>query len=218
MEIERHWGTPIPAIFRDHGESAFRSSERAILKSSSRDLVVIATGGGAAVDPNSGTRRCSAVMERSSSRSMRVRRRCSPGCSDKRQTRGRRSASWQVDPLERIRDLKSARQSIYDRAHLTVSSDGISVDEVADELAAIARLAGGQPLGVLLDAASGTSDIRVGPGAISRIGEWVRERWPAARALVDRDGRECRTVACRGEEDYLRAAGLVGINARRSSR
>ncbi len=32
VEIERHWGATIPAIFRDHGESAFRSSERAILK------------------------------------------------------------------------------------------------------------------------------------------------------------------------------------------
>ena len=41
----------------------FRSSERAILKNLlSRDLVVIATGGGAAVEP--GTRRCSAVRER----------------------------------------------------------------------------------------------------------------------------------------------------------
>ena len=29
-----------------------------------------------------------------------------------------------ADPLARIRDLKSARQSVYDKAHLTVSSDG----------------------------------------------------------------------------------------------
>ena len=32
LEIERHWGATIPIIFRDHGESAFRSSERAILQ------------------------------------------------------------------------------------------------------------------------------------------------------------------------------------------
>ena len=31
-EIERRWGKMIPAIFRDHGETEFRSSERAILK------------------------------------------------------------------------------------------------------------------------------------------------------------------------------------------
>ena len=51
MEIERHWGATIPAIFRNYGESTFRSSERAILKQLvTQDLVVIATGGGAAVD------------------------------------------------------------------------------------------------------------------------------------------------------------------------
>ena len=48
LEIERHWGATIPIIFRDHGESAFRSSERAILQQLlARDQVVIATGGGA---------------------------------------------------------------------------------------------------------------------------------------------------------------------------
>ena len=52
IEIERHWGATIPAIFQDEGESAFRSSERVILEQLlSRDRVVIATGGGAPVDP-----------------------------------------------------------------------------------------------------------------------------------------------------------------------
>ena len=86
-----------------------------------------------------------------------------------------------ADPLARIRDLKSVRQAVYDRAHLTISSDVISVDEVATRDRDIADIARGQPLSVRLDAASGASDIRVGPGVISRIGEWVRESWPKAR-------------------------------------
>ena len=68
-----------------------------------------------------------------------------------------------IDPLARIRDLKSARQSVYDRAHLTISSDGISADRVAEEIADISRIRGGEPLSFRLDAASGASDIRVGP-------------------------------------------------------
>ena len=185
VEIERHWGTPIPAIFRDHGESAFRSSERAIVKELvARDRVVIATGGGAAVDPELwneetlGSEGTLVVALDASPETILARL--------QRQATDEGAAAERpllagVDPLGRIRDLKSTRQPIYDKAHLTISSDDISIDEVADELAAIVRLAHGQPLGVRLDAASGTSDIHVGPGSVSRIGEWVRDRWPTAR-------------------------------------
>ena len=124
------------------------------------------------------------MRERSSSPSTQARRRCWPGCSDKRQTKGRRLSGhcWPVRIRWRAsRDLKSARQAVYDRAHVTISSDGISVDEVAQEIEDIADTRAVQPLSVRLDAASGASDIRVGPGVISRIGEWVRESWPKAR-------------------------------------
>src|SRR5690606_10329548 len=51
-EIERAFGTTIPEIFRDHGEAEFRARERAILLDAlTRDRAVIATGGGAVIDP-----------------------------------------------------------------------------------------------------------------------------------------------------------------------
>ena len=185
VEIERHWGAPIPAIFRDHGESAFRSSERAVLKEViARDRVVIATGGGAAVDPRAWERDMlggegTLVIALDSSSETILSRLQRQAMAEGAMVE--RPLLAGADPLGRIRELKFARQPTYDKAHLTISSDAVSVDDVANELAGIARLADGQPLGVRLQAASGGSDIRVGPGSVSRIGEWVRDRWPKAR-------------------------------------
>ncbi len=144
VEIERHWGITIPAVFRDHGESAFRSSERAILKQLvARDRVVIATGGGAAVEPETwdetllGSDGTLVIALDASPQTMLARL--------QRQAADEGAAVERplltgADPLGRIRDLKSARQTAYDRAHLTISVDGCSIDEVAS--AARAYLAG----------------------------------------------------------------------------
>jgi shikimate kinase / 3-dehydroquinate synthase len=213
VEIERHWGAPIPTIFRDHGESAFRSTERAILKELvAHDGIVIATGGGAAVDSEAWDRDTlggegTLVIALDSSPetilSRLQRQAMDEGAAVERPLLAG------AEPLERIRDLKSARQPIYDKAHLTISSDAISVDEAANELAGIARLADGQPLGVRLDAASGASDIRVGPGSVSRIGEWVRDRWPKARRSWIVTDENVGPLHAEAITDRLRKSGLV---------
>jgi shikimate kinase/3-dehydroquinate synthase len=211
-EIERHWGASIPAIFRDYGEAAFRSSERAVLKQLiARDQVVIATGGGAAIDPGvwgrdlfGGEGTLIVALDASPETTLdRLQRQASDeGAAVERPLLAG------LDPLARIRDLKSARQSAYDKANLTVSSDGISVDELANEIAEVSRLADGQPLSLGLEAASGVSQIRVGPGAISRIGDWVRDRWPEARhAWIVTDGNVGPLHAA-ATEDRLRELGL----------
>lgn len=51
-EIERHCGVDIPTIFDYEGESGFRRRERAIISElTQRDGIVLATGGGAILDP-----------------------------------------------------------------------------------------------------------------------------------------------------------------------
>ena len=187
VEIERHWGASIPAIFRGHGESGFRSSEQAILRQLiARDRVVIATGGGAVVNSDAwdhemlGRAGTLVIALDASPQTILTRL--------QRQATAEGAAAERPllagpDPLERIRDLKSARQSVYDRAHLTISSEAISIDEVTGEIAAVSRLPDGQPLDLRLPAASGASDIRVGPGAISQIGGWIRDRWPNMRRV-----------------------------------
>jgi shikimate kinase/3-dehydroquinate synthase len=213
VEIERHWGRTIPAIFRDHGESAFRSSERAILKQLlARDRHVIATGGGAAVDPDAwgqemlGRQGTMVYALDASPEEILARLQQQATVEGSAVERPLLAGP---DPLARIRDLKAARQSVYDKAHLTISSDAISIDEVAGEIAAISRLTSGEPLDVRLAAVSGASDIHVGPGAISRIGEWVRERWPKARhSWVVTDGNVGPLHAAT-LESHLREVGLA---------
>jgi shikimate kinase / 3-dehydroquinate synthase len=185
LEIERHWDATIPTIFRDQGESAFRSSERAILQRLlARDQVVIATGGGAPIDPLAwdqqmlGSAGTLVIGLDTSPETILARLQHQAADQGEAVERPLLAGS---DPLERIRNLKAARKPLYDRAHLTLSSDGVSVDLVAEEIAGLCRMEDGRSLRIRLDAASGASDIRVGPGAISRIGEWVRDSWPEVR-------------------------------------
>ena len=212
VEIERHWGTRIPAIFRDRGESAFRSSERAMLKQLvARDRMVIATGGGAAVDPEAWDRemlgREGTLVLALDASPETILARLQRQATDEGAAVERPLLAG-ADPLARIRDLKSARQSVYDKAHLTISSDAISLDRVCDEIVEIARMAGGQPLNLRLEAASGGSDIHVGPGATSRIGDWIRDRWPQARrSWIITDGN-VGPLHARAVEDRLRESEL----------
>ena len=221
-EIERQWGVAIPAIFQDHGESAFRSSERTILRQLlARDRVVIATGGGAAVDPEVWDREMlggegTLVLALDASPETilaRLQRQASEEGAEVE-----RPLLAGADPLARIRELKSARQSVYDKANLTLSSELVSVDELTEEIVGISRMSGGEPLSVRLDAASGASDIRVGPGAVARIGEWVRDSLAEGAADVDRHGCECRTLACHDGRKSAARIGIYGLDACRGTR
>jgi shikimate kinase / 3-dehydroquinate synthase len=212
-EIERQWGETIPAIFRDQGESAFRSSERTILgQLLARDRVVIATGGGAAVDPEVWDREMlgaegTLVLALDASPETilaRLQRQASDEGADVE-----RPLLAGADPLERIQALKSARQSVYDKAHLTLSSELVSVDELTEEIAGISPMCGGEPLCVRLDAASGASDIRVGPGIVARIGEWVRTGWPNARRAWIVTDANVGPLHAMTVERRLRASGLM---------
>ena len=142
VEIERHWGATIPAIFRDHGEPAFRSSERAILKQLlARDRVVIATGGGAAVDKGAWDREMlggeGTLVLRLDASPETILARLQRQATDEGAAVERPLLAG-ADPLARIQELKSARQSVYDKAHLTISSNVDTVDELADEIVQLA--------------------------------------------------------------------------------
>ena len=51
-EVERAFASTVPEIFAEHGEAAFRVAEREALADALRqERVVVATGGGAIVDP-----------------------------------------------------------------------------------------------------------------------------------------------------------------------
>jgi shikimate kinase/3-dehydroquinate synthase len=191
-EIERQWGRAIPAIFREHGETAFRASEQEALSAAlARSNVVIATGGGAVAEDEAwgpdllGRGGTLTLALDASPETMLARLR--QQAADEGETVERPMLAG-ADPLSRIRSLKESRQVAYDAAHLTMPVDHASPETVASELEAVVQCVDGEPFRIRLEAKSGSSEIIIAPGVSDRIGEEVRRRWPKAqRAWVVTD-------------------------------
>jgi shikimate kinase/3-dehydroquinate synthase len=203
----------IPDIFRDHGEAAFRASEREILKEFlARDRAVIATGGGAVVGDDAwsddllGRAGTFVFALEATPETILARLRDQAKADGEAVERPMLAGN---DPLVRIRDLKRTRQAAYDEAHLTVSAEGVAADSVTSELAgAVAVVMDGRPLDVRVDAVSGTSDVLIAPGLLSNVGTLARERWPRAqRAWVVTD-EHVGPLHAAAAEDALRASGF----------
>lgn len=185
QEIERQAEMSIPAIFRDHGEAAFRQRERDALQAAVRqDAVVIATGGGASASeaawgsdllrsPGTLVIALDAGPETIVAR-LRAQQATQGETADRPMLAGE-------DPVARIRSLKAERQAFYDRADLTLVVENVTPEGVADEIAQVVALQGGQPLQIRLEADSAASLIRIRSGALDDAGAWLREQWPRAR-------------------------------------
>ena len=183
--IARDAGKPIAAIFQDDGEPAFRERERALLREATDgQRQVVATGGGAFVDSdNAGLMLQSGVVVCLEARPETILQRL--------QSEAGGSSSPAVrpllegpDPLERIRALKAERQAAYARAHWTVHTDGLSIEQVAREVVRGWRIVSGQggddtqdaffgdpDLAATVEASSGSYPVLVGWGLLPRLGE-----------------------------------------------
>lgn len=116
------FGKPIPEIFAQDGEPAFREAERQVVASLAGDLVVD-LGGGAFCDPASSARllRAGKVVFLDVSEAEATRR--------MHGGEGRPlAASWA--------DLATARRPLYARAHLTIAVDGLGPEAVARRILA----------------------------------------------------------------------------------
>ncbi len=211
-EIARRWGKDVPSIFREDGESAFRASERAVLCESLRQTrVVVATGGGAAIEPSAwapdvlgGDETLVIALDaRPETTLARLHLQAA-----REGDAVERPLLASGEPLARIRDLKESRRHAYERAHVTLATDGASAADIADEVAAISRMIEGQPLALKLEAKSGNSDIFVGPGVVSRIGDEVRDRWPSARRVWIVTDEHVGPLHAAAVENSLNLAGL----------
>lgn len=211
-EIERAAGESIPEIFFSRGEPAFREMERRVLlEALGRGQVVVATGGGAVVDPvvwnrdllgNAETLVVALdVMPETTLSRLREQQAQEGGTVARPLLAG-------DEPLARITQLKSSRQSVYDRADVTLVVDRVSPAEVVAEIAALLPAAGDDRPTVCLDAPSGRSEIYIAPFTVERLGGLVRRRWPqAARCWVITDENVGR-LHLSAVESRLQAAGL----------
>jgi shikimate kinase len=128
-EIEARTGVDIPFIFEKEGEEGFRKREvKVIDELSQRDGVVLATGGGAVVDPQS--------RNRLGARGFVVYLHTTVEQQLERTQRGRvRPLLENENPAEILAALMEARDPLYrEIADLVVETDGRRVNTVAREI------------------------------------------------------------------------------------
>ncbi len=182
-EIEAASAMSITQFFERRGEAAFRAVERDHVGASlKRRGVVVATGGGAVVNPDvwssdllgrPGTlvvaldARPTTILQR-----LREHRSSAGDAAD-------RPLLASDDPLGRIAELKTSRQHAYDRASITLVTDACSTNDVAAELTMLARRNGSDDHPDLrLETSSGVSSIHVAPRVSLRIGPLLRAHLP----------------------------------------
>jgi shikimate kinase len=129
VEIERRTGRTVPEIFAAEGEPRFRAIERDVVaRVAQRSAAVIATGGGAILDPGSRELLWSgnlvvcldASAEQIAERLAR--------------SRERRPLLAGPDPSAAIRGLLAERAPLYALAHRTIVTDGRTLGEIANEV------------------------------------------------------------------------------------
>src|SRR5271168_1044621 len=128
-DIEAKTGVDIPFIFEKEGEEGFRAREKESIDRLTRlESIVLATGGGAVIDP--ANRRALAergiVVYLSTSIDQQIER--------TRHARHRPLLN-DANPAERLKDLMLRRATLYaEIADLTVSTDGRRVQLLAEEI------------------------------------------------------------------------------------
>ena len=128
--IEDSAKMPIARIFSERGETVFRRLERRWISRVVRSRQqVIATGGGAFVDPQSRARlRVSGPVICLTARPRTILTRMG------RRPTTRPLLAGAADPLTRIRRLLNQRASAYAQADVTIDTSDLSVDEVVEQL------------------------------------------------------------------------------------
>jgi shikimate kinase len=128
-EIEARTGVDVPYIFEREGEAGFRARETEVLDEiTRREGVVVATGGGAVLDP--------LTRERLRARGRVVYLRTSV---DQQLARTRRTAQRPLlmnpDPRGTLERLMAQRSALYEEvADITVDTDGRRARTVVEEI------------------------------------------------------------------------------------
>lgn len=164
-EIEARAGRPIPRIFAEDGEAEFRRMEAGLISELSRQAnLVIATGGGALVDTanRANMARSGTIICLTCDAEDIVRRIAAQGNT-------RRPLLEVADPRAEVQRLLRARREAYAAIPWHVDTTGLSVEEAADRVLA---LAGVTTLKVRYP--GGEYPVHVGDGLLSHLGGALR--------------------------------------------
>lgn len=215
-EVEQRFGRPIPNIFAAFGEPVFRAAERdALAQASRRTRVVVATGGGAVLDPANwdAMRPRSAIIHLTASPSVLIER---LGAAVRETPMAERPLLQGDNPLARLESLWQARRHLYEQADLTIDTTGKSLDalaaEIANQITTLDR-AGAIPVDSL-GTPNGRSDLYAAPGLLAEVGTLARRRWPKARrAWVVADSNVLPLWGAPVEEAFTREGFSVTMRA-----
>ena len=128
-EVEERTGVDIPLIFELEGEAGFRARERAAIDELTQQPgIVLATGGGAVLDPDN--------RQHLRSRGQVVYLETSVDQQLSRTARDRHRPLLQTDnPRARLEELMRIRAPLYrEVAHHIVATDGRRVRDVVDDI------------------------------------------------------------------------------------
>lgn len=199
--IEERTGKSIPEIFREHGEEAFRAVEREVCRElAAQRGLVIATGGGALVDPKNREalqRTGEIICLRASVETILAR----VGTGDDRPKLDG------ADRRSRIETLLRERAPAYDAIKLQLDTSELTVDEAVDRILALLwDLSDARRL-VVHAPGDHRYSIVLGEGLLERAGELLRRViTPTGVAIVTN-----RTVAQHWSASLAVALRAVGL-------
>ncbi len=202
-EIELAAGCTIPELFTRYGERDFRDGERRVIRRLlAGDPLVLATGGGAFMDPDTrATMRAEAVS---------VWLRCPlPVLVRRVASRNNRPLLRDGDPAEILAGLMQQRHPVYAEADLAVDCGDEPPDHTTGKV--LDALDAWRPPRRLLVALAATQyDVVVGEGLLARAGALLAPVLPQKRAVVVTDA----TVAALHLPALLDGLAQTGIEAR----
>ncbi len=202
-EIELAAGRTIPELFSRFGESDFRDGERRVIRRLLAGApIVLATGGGAFMDPS--TR----AAIRASSVSVWLR--CTlPTLVRRVASRTNRPLLNQGDPAVILAELMKNRHPVYAESDVVVDCGDEPPDMTTNRvLGALEHWQQPRRLNVALSSAS--YDVVIGLGLLERAGALLAEVLPQKRAIVVTDA----TVADLHMPALLTGLGETGIEAK----
>jgi len=200
-EIEHAAGRSVAEIFARYGEAAFRDGERKVIQRLlAGPPMVLATGGGAFMDPQTRAtiRGQSVSLWLRASLETLVRR-----------TAGRthRPLLNQGDPGEVLAGLIAARYPVYAKADIMVQCGDDSPETTTSRvIGAIA--AHGQQITVPVRLSSQSYDVHIGAGLLVEAGKILVPLLPQPRAIIVSD-RNIENLHLPRLQESLRDAGII---------
>ena len=202
-EIELAAGCSVPEVFRRYGEKDFRDGERRVIRRLlAGDPLVLATGGGAFMDP------ATRATIRAEGVSVWVRAKL-PTLVRRVAGRGNRPLLADGNAHDTLARLMEVRHPIYAEADIVVDCGDESPDHTTSRV--IQALHDWRPARRLTVALSSTEyDVVVGDGLLSRAGALLAPVIPQKRAVVVTD----ETVAALHLPTLLDGLAQTGITTK----